>query len=95
MILTKEQCKQIEQQLYQYPEGNIKGKWKEVIEQVVSHFKDTMCEKIIELNYFKQYKLTKIFTLLAIEKTTYYDLRQDIIYYAAFKAQEKGLIKVD
>lgn len=95
MILSNEQCKQIEEQLYQYLEEDVNGKWKEVIEQVINHFKDTIYGKIIELNYFQQYRLTKIFTLLAIERTTYYDLRQDIIYYVAFKAQEKGLIKID
>ena len=95
MILSKEQYKQIENQLYRYSEGDINGEWKEVIEQVINHFIDTIHGKIIELNYFQQYRITKIFTLLAIEKTTYYDLRQDIIYYAAFKAQDKGLIKVD
>jgi RinA family phage transcriptional activator len=67
--------------------------WLEVIESVLHRFKGTEYENLIEFTYKQQYRLPKILRLMNMEKTAYYDKRNDIIMYAALKATEKGLIK--
>lgn len=69
------------------------SQWLEVIESVLDKFKGTEYEQIIELTYKEQYRVPKILRKLAMEKTAYYEKRNDIITYAAFKATEKGLVK--
>lgn len=66
--------------------------WLQVVEAVENKFKDTEYENIIKFTYEEQYKLPKILRLTAMEKTAYYDKRNDIIMYAALKATEKGLV---
>lgn len=68
--------------------------WIEVIDEVVGKFKDTEHEKIIDLQYRKQLRIQKILNSLHIEKSTYYDKKNDIIIYTALKAAEKGILKI-
>lgn len=69
-----------------------KEKWLKVVEETKARFKDTEYEGVFNLTYKEQYKLPKILRILAMEKSCYYDKRNDIILYAAFKATEKNLI---
>lgn len=71
-----------------------KEKWIEVVSDTINRFKDTEYEGIFNLTYKEQYRLPKILRVLAMEKSCYYNYRNDIILYAAFKATEKGLIKI-
>lgn len=98
MILDKEIQKKIENALKNYPIKKYKHKdsdhWIKVIDKVVEHFKGEIQGKLIEYNYFECYKLNKQIALLNIERTCYYEKRQDILYYAAFVAQKEGLIEI-
>lgn len=98
MILDKEIQKKIENELKDYPIKKDKHKesdpWIKVIDKVVERFKGEIQGELIEYNYFEDYKLNKQIALLAIERTCYYEKRQDILYYAAFVAQKEGLIEV-
>lgn len=69
-------------------------KWLEVIEATLDRFIDTEYYDLILYTYKEQYKLPKILRLMALEKSAYYDRKNDVIYYVALKAIEKGLIKV-
>lgn len=71
-----------------------KEHWLEVVESVVERFKDTEYQGVFNLTYKEQYKLPKILRILAMEKSCYYERRNDIIIYAALKAIEKRLIVV-
>ncbi len=71
-----------------------KEQWLDVVSKTINRFKNTEYEGIFNLTYKEQYRLPKILRVLAIEKSCYYDKRNDIILYAAFKATEKGLIKI-
>ncbi|MHC1750774.1 MAG: hypothetical protein AB9856_21075 [Cellulosilyticaceae bacterium] len=66
--------------------------WLQVVDAVMNKFKDTEYEKIIKFTYEEQYKLPKILRLITMEKSAYYDRRNDIIIYAALKATERGLV---
>lgn len=72
-----------------------KEQWLDVVSKTINRFKNTEYEGIFNLTYKEQYRLPKILRVLAIEKSCYYDKRNDIILYAAFKATEKGLIIVE
>jgi hypothetical protein len=69
------------------------NEWMEVIKSVLDKFQGTEYEKVIELTYKEQYRVPKILKRLALEKSAYYEKKNDIIIYAAFKATEKGLVK--
>lgn len=69
------------------------NEWLQVVESVLKRFKGSEYEQIIELTYKEQYKVPKILRRLALEKSAYYEKRNDIITYAALKATERGLAK--
>jgi hypothetical protein len=69
------------------------NEWLGVIESVLDKFKGTEYEQIIEFTYKEQFRVAKILRKLALEKTAYYEKRNDIIVYAALKATERGLVK--
>ena len=96
MILEKGLQKKLEDKLYNYQEmkqKDINNPWVKVVDEILKYYKGDIHEEIIRYNYFEQYKLKKIFTLMCIEKTAYYDLREDIIYHLAFLGQKYGLIE--
>lgn len=68
------------------------SKWVEVIKSVLKEFEDTEYEKLIDYTYNKQFRVTKILRLLNIEKSSYYDKRNDVIIQVALKAAYNGLI---
>ena len=68
-------------------------KWVNVIQEVIDEFKDTEYEKLIELTYNKQYQMPKILRLMNVERTGYYDRKNDVIMQVALKASSKGLIE--
>lgn len=69
-------------------------KWLKVVEETKARFKDTEYEGVFNLTYKEQYRLPKILRMLAMEKSCYYDKRNDIILYAAFRALEKRVLSM-
>lgn len=68
--------------------------WVGIISATIEHFKNTEYEKFITMNYMRQYRKVKIMRELAIENTTFYKRREDIITYAYCKAIERGIVAV-
>lgn len=68
--------------------------WVGIISATIEHFKNTEYEKFITMNYIKQFRKLKIMRELAIENTTFYKRREDIITYAYCKAIERGIVTV-
>jgi len=79
--------------LIEFMENRKDSQWLDVVESVLNKFKGTEYEQIISLTYKDQYRVPKILRKLALEKTAYYEKRNDIIMYAALKATERGLVK--
>lgn len=69
------------------------SKWSMVMQQVLNDFKDTEYEKIIDLTYNRQIRVTKILMIMHIEKSAYYERRNDIITQVALRASASGLIE--
>lgn len=68
------------------------ARWVEVINTVLAQFKGTEYERLIDLTYNKQFRVTKIIRMLNIEKSAYYERRNDVIMQVALIAASKGLI---
>lgn len=73
-------------------EENEESKWVNVINEVIKEFDGTEYQKLIDLTYNKQIRVTKILRLMSIEKSSYYEKRNDVIMQVALKAASKGLI---
>lgn len=71
------------------------SKWVRTIDKAINFFKGTEYEKIIELTYRRQIRVTKILMMLHMEKSAYYERRNDIITKVALIAASKGLIEND
>lgn len=71
------------------------NKWLEVIDKAISFFKGTEYEKIIDYTYNRQIRVTKILMMLHLEKSSYYERRNDVITKVALIAASKGLIEND
>lgn len=69
------------------------NKWVEVINYVLNEFKGTEYEKLINLTYNKQFRVTKIIRMLNLEKSAYYERRNDVIMQVALIAANRGLIE--
>jgi len=69
------------------------AKWCELIEEILNELKNTEFEKVVDLTFNKQYRIPKIVRLLNMDRSTYYNKRNDIVMYVALKASEKGLLK--
>lgn len=67
-------------------------KWIQVIKKTIDHFKGKEHERIIHLNYIQQIRLTKILQDLALEKSAFYNKKNDVITYATFQALDAGLV---
>lgn len=70
----------------------IEKKWLNVIAKTIAHFKGTDCEQIITLNYIEQIRLNKILIDVHMEKSAFYNRKNDIIIYATFQALNDGLV---
>ena len=68
-------------------------KWINVIKDAIKEFSGTEYEKLIDLTYNKQYQLPKILRLMHIEKTCYYEKKNDVILQIALKAAYNGLFE--
>lgn len=66
--------------------------WLSIIKATLDHFKNTEYEKFINMNYIQQLRKIKIMRELAIENTTFYKRREDVVTYAYCKAIERGII---
>lgn len=69
------------------------NKWVEVINNILNDFKGTEYEKLIDLTYNKQYRITKIIRILNLEKSAYYERKNDVIMQVALIAATRGLIE--
>ena len=69
------------------------NKWVEVINNVLNDFEGTEYEKLIDLTYNKQYRVTKIIRMLNLEKSAYYERKNDVIMQVALIAATRGLIE--
>lgn len=79
-------------QLVELKEDN-NYKWVCVIQEAIDEFKGTEYEKLIDLTYNKQYQMPKILRIMNVERTGYYDRKNDVIMQVALKASSKGLIE--
>lgn len=68
-------------------------KWIEVINDTLKQFEGTEYKTLIELTYNKQYRVTKIMRMMNLERTGYYDRKNDVIIQVALNAASKGLIE--
>ena len=73
--------------------GQEANKWIEVINSVLNDFKGTEYEKLIDLTYNKQFRVTKIIRMLNLEKSAYYERKNDVIMQIALIAANRGLIE--
>lgn len=69
------------------------AKWCKLIDSVIKEFENTEYQEVIELTFNKQYRIPKIVRLLNMDRSTYYNKRNDVVIYTALKASEKGLLK--
>lgn len=67
-------------------------KWINVIQETIDEFCGTEYEMLIDLTYNKQYQMQKILRLMHLERTGYYDRKNDVIMQIALKAATRGLI---
>lgn len=70
----------------------LEKKWLKVIKKTIEHFKGTENEQIIKLNYIQQVRINKILRDAHIERSTFYNRKNDVITYAAFQALDIGLV---
>ncbi|MGM9543760.1 MAG: hypothetical protein ACI3T9_02125 [Romboutsia timonensis] len=73
-------------------EESEESKWVNVINEAIKEFEGTEYEKLIDLTYNKQIRVTKILRLINMEKSAYYEKRNDVIMQVALKAATKGLV---
>lgn len=74
-------------------EESEEAKWCKLIDTVIEEFKNTEYQDVIELTFNKQYRIPKIVRMLNMDRSTYYNKRNDIVIYVALKASEIGLLK--
>lgn len=70
------------------------AKWCALVDEIIKEFMSTEFEQIIDLTFNKQYRIPKIVRLLNMDRSTYYNKRNDIVTYVALKASERGLLKI-
>jgi len=71
-----------------------KEKWLKVIEGTIQHFQGTEKGRLLQKKYFDELGERHICQELHIERATYYNWRNEIVFYTALLAAQKGLIKV-
>lgn len=68
-------------------------KWLNVINSTLNEFTDTEYEQLIDLTYNKQFRPQKVVRLMHLEKSAYYNKRNDVITQVALKAAFVGLLE--
>jgi len=76
------------------PELLEKEKWLKVIEGTIQHFQGTEKGRLLQKKYFDELRERHICQELHIERATYYNWRNEIVFYTALLAAQEGLIKV-
>lgn len=71
-----------------------KEKWLKVIEGTIQHFQGTEKGRLLQKKYFDELGERHICQELHIERATYYNWRNEIVFYTALLAAQEGLIKV-
>lgn len=72
---------------------NESTKWVDVINDTLNQFDGTEFKTLIDLTYNKQFRVTKIIRMMNMEKSAYYERRNDVIMLVALNAAYRGLIK--
>ena len=76
------------------PELVKKEKWLKVVEGTIQHYKGTEKGRLLKKKYFDELGEKHICEELYIERATYYNWRNEIVFYTALLAAQEGLIKV-
>ena len=71
-----------------------KEKWCTIVEKTLKKFTGTGKDRLIEKKYFEELGEVHICQLINVERATYYNWKNEIIYYAALLAAKDNLIKV-
>ena len=69
-------------------------KWIKVVRQTKEYFKDIIHDDFIKLYYEKRKTISEIASELYVSPDSVYKYRQDVLNYAAAKADKVGLIKL-
>lgn len=69
-------------------------KWIKVVRETREHFKDIIHDDFIKLYYEKRKTIFEIASELYVSPDSVYKYRQDVLNYAAAKADKVGLIKL-
>jgi len=77
------------------PELVEKEKWLKVVEGTIQHFQGTDKGKLLQKKYFDELGEKHICQELFIDRSTYYNWRNEIVLYTALLAAQYGLIKLE
>lgn len=69
-------------------------RWIKVVQETKEHFKNIIHDDFIKLYYEKRRTISEIANELYVSPDSVYKYRQDVINYAAAKADKVGLIKL-
>ena len=72
-----------------------KEQWVRVIEKTIEKFKDTDQGTLLELQYFQQKTRYHVWSTLHIDRSSYYNWKDSVVYYTAFLAQKFNLIDIE
>lgn len=68
--------------------------WLDVIEHTKEKYKGTEKGELLKLKYEREMGEVQVCRELNISRATYYNWRQEIVFYTAIVATQKGLIRV-
>ncbi len=70
-------------------------KWLQVIEATIKEFQGTEKGQLLQKKYFDELGEKHICMELNIERATYFNWRNEIVFYVALLAAQEGLIKIN
>ena len=70
------------------------ARWVEAIEQTIVRYAKQDKGRLLELKYFSDMDQGYICRVLNIERTTFYEWRNELVTYTALVAAQQGLIRV-
>ncbi len=69
-------------------------KWINVVQKTKKYFKDIIHGEFIKLYYENEKSISEIANMLYVSRESVYKYRQDVLNYAAAKADKYNLIKL-
>lgn len=69
-------------------------KWIECVEQAIDRYEGDAKGRLLQKNYIDELSVKQTCEELEISRKTFYNWKDEIVTYIAFKAVEKGLIKI-